>query len=232
MATLSKIIVVTVRPRLRIVFTYLLTGSTAYLPLIAWQPLMPVLAFGRGLELYLYRLFTNGPQVRAAPSRHKTMSRPLRAIHFLSARVLSCLDADEHMQLLDARTLNPRENIDLSPVGLIYASAHFKALATGGCVSPAMARAGEYACYGSLSACGRRLLVLGVNGLHAVSVRTASERLKYLRDAGKWSEVLKLASVSGSREFILQLIQEYLTQDMTRDGLTATINCCVILNDE
>lgn len=232
MATLSKIIVVSVRPRLRIVFTYLLTGSTAYLPLIAWQPLGPILAFARGVDLYLYRLGTNAGAIRALPLRRKTFPKPLRAVHFLSARVLSCLDSDENMRILDTRTLVLRESTDLSSVGLVYASAHFKALATGGCVSPALARAGEYACYGSLSACGRRLLVLGVRGLHAISVRTASERLKYLRDAGKWPDVLKLASISGSRDFTIQLIKEYLLQNMTRDGLAAAVQCCITLNDE
>lgn len=45
------------------------------------------------------------------------------------------LDAQEKLHLLDVRTQDNLETLDMSRVGISYASSHFKGLSTGGNVS-------------------------------------------------------------------------------------------------
>lgn len=62
----------------------------------------------------------------------------LLSCHWLNTRTLALLDASEAFHLVDVRTREELETIDLAGVGLVYNSAHFKGLATGGNVSKAM----------------------------------------------------------------------------------------------
>jgi len=45
------------------------------------------------------------------------------------------LDAQEKLHLLDVRAQDNLETLDMSRVGISYASSHFKGLSTGGNVS-------------------------------------------------------------------------------------------------
>lgn len=74
---------------------------------------------------------------------------------------MALLDINENLHLIEVRTQRELELLELSSAGLVYGSAHFKALAVGGGVSEAFALAGERACYNSLSSRGTQLLVLG-----------------------------------------------------------------------
>lgn len=89
------------------------------------------------------------------------MNYDLLALHWLGYRHLACVDTTETVRLMDVRTQKEVESLDISEVGLVYGSAHFKALATGGQVSAAFAMAGERACYNSMASRGNQLLILG-----------------------------------------------------------------------
>ncbi|KAG5874977.1 hypothetical protein JTB14_026378 [Gonioctena quinquepunctata] len=123
----------------------------------------------------------------------------------------------------------------MANAGLVYSSAHFKALAVGGGVSEAFALAGERACYNSLSSRGDQLLVLGTKAVHMIKLRTWPERLMYLSDQGRWAEALNLAAEEGlnKESFTLALLNKYLENlnqnTVDKDSLTAAINCCVKL---
>lgn len=67
MATLSKVIVVCIRPRLRVVLSHPLTGAAIAPPQISWQLVVirsvngsriddPVLALGRDAIIYFYQV--------------------------------------------------------------------------------------------------------------------------------------------------------------------------------
>ncbi len=48
------------------------------------------------------------------------------------------VDTTEKLRLIDVRSEEELEVIDLSDIGLVYSSSHFKSLATGGNVSKAL----------------------------------------------------------------------------------------------
>ena len=70
LATISKIIVVTVRPRLKVLITTALVGDSSTLPLVCWQFVViqnqfsnksndPVLTFARGDTIHFYQVQGN-----------------------------------------------------------------------------------------------------------------------------------------------------------------------------
>lgn len=151
------------------------------------------------------------------------------------------------------RTQRELELLELSSAGLVYGSAHFKALAVGGGVSEAFALAGERACYNTLSSRGTQLLVLGTKAVHMVKLRTWPERILFLSDqsefrtflslqllshliSDRWSEALNLAAEEGlnKESFTMELLGKYLenlNQNIVdKDSLTAAVSCCVKLN--
>lgn len=238
-------IVITVRPRLKVLFSQALPRQPTLLPLLAWQlvsvgkSFQPVLAWGRGTELNYTRVITHGTnstKIRLSTLRTVTLSHPVTALHWLGTRHLALLDPAENLRLVEVRNQRELEVLDLSSAGLVYGSAHFKALAVGGGVSRAFALAGERACYNSLSSRGDQLLVLGTKAVHLVKLRTWPERLLYLSEQGRWTEALNIAAEEGMHRdgFTTNLFEMYLANlnqnVVDKESLTAAINCCVKLN--
>ncbi|KAF5279066.1 hypothetical protein FQA39_LY05744 [Lamprigera yunnana] len=243
MATLSKVIVITIRPRLKILFTQQLPRAATTLPVLAWQivsvgkVLQPVLAWGRSTELNYTRVIAglNGSKLRLSSLRSVRLSYTLCSLHWIGSRHLVTLDTSENLRLIEVRTQRELEAIEISSAGLVYSSAHFKALALGGGVSEAFALAGERACYSSLSSRGDQLLVLGTKGVHLIKLRSWSERLTYLSDQGRWPEALNLAAEEGLHrdKATMVLLEKFfinlIHNGVDRDSLTAAVNCCVKL---
>ena len=86
LATISKVIVLTIRPSMKVLFTHALQGRKDTLPLLAWQFVIiqvskhnkvvdPVLAFGRGSTLHFY-------QVTVAFSRKKKSILQIKTFSF------------------------------------------------------------------------------------------------------------------------------------------------------
>ncbi|KAK4877325.1 hypothetical protein RN001_009831 [Aquatica leii] len=244
MATLSKVIVISIRPRLKILFTQQLSRAATTLPVLAWQivsvgkMLQPVLAWGRNTELNYTRVIAglNGSKLRLSSLRSVRLSYVLCSLHWIGPRHLVTLDTSENLRLIEVRTQRELEMIEITSAGLVYSSPHFKALALGGGVSEAFALAGERACYSSLSSRGDQLLVLGTKGVHLIKLRTWSERLTYLSDQGRWSEALNLAAEEGLHrdKATVMLLEKFFVNlihnGVDRDSLTAAVNCCVKLN--
>ncbi|CAG9761725.1 unnamed protein product [Ceutorhynchus assimilis] len=247
MATLSKIIVISVRPRLKVHFSQQLPKISKSLPLVSWQlvsigkTFQPVLAWARGNFLHYARLITNfssssNNRIRLMPIRNVQLPYTVTALHWLGTRHLALLDTNENLRLIEVRTQRELELLELSSAGLVYSSAHFKALAVGGGVSEAFALAGERACYNSLSSRGTQLLVLGTKAVHMVKLRSWPERILYLSDQGRWCEALNLALEEGlnKERFTVELLGKYLDNlnqnRVDKDSLTAAVSCCVKLN--
>ncbi|KAJ8915765.1 hypothetical protein NQ315_004577 [Exocentrus adspersus] len=244
MATLSKVIMISVRPRLKVHFSQQMPRISTSLPLISWQlvsvgkSFQPVLAWGRGNELNFTRVLTHSlsnNRIRLLPLRSVVLPYAMISLHWLGTRHLALLDTCENMRLVEVRTQRELEVLEIASAGLVYGSAHFKALAVGGGVSEAFALAGERACYNSLSSRGDQLLILGTKAVHLIKLRTWPERLLYLSEQGKWAEALNLAAEEGlnKEKFTIILLDKYLENlnrnTVDKESLTAAINCCVKL---
>ena len=105
---------------------------------------------------------------------------------------MAFIDTSEIFHLYDVRNQEKLESIDLSDVQLVYGSAFFKGLATGGNVSAAMTAAGEKATYESFMTFTNQLVLLGRNTFHVLMIRTWNERIEYLIKANNYLDCLAL----------------------------------------
>lgn len=205
MATLSKIIVVSIRPRMKVLFTYPLKAHPATLPLISWQFVIiqvgeqskvvdPVIAFARESTIHFYQVTLDmSSKIRLIPLQKMCVPYLVLSLHWLNPRTLVTVDTLEQVHLLDVRSQVELEVVDVSNAGLVYGSSHFKGLSTGGNVSKALALAGERACYNSLLSFGNQMIVLGTKGLHVLGIRTWKERLDHLMRQKHYLDALALA---------------------------------------
>ncbi|XP_063702348.1 vacuolar protein sorting-associated protein 8 homolog [Culicoides brevitarsis] len=256
LATLSKFFVVMIRPRLRIIKFHPLPGPPESLPLLAWQLVLiqladstktvdPVLATARGNNLFFHQLAFNGGKISLLFLRHIKLQYNLLALHWIGPKSIVLMDELEKLHLTDVRTNKEQDLIDLSNLGLVYSSAQFKGLATGGNVSPAFALAGSYACYNSVVSFGSQLYILGGRNLHVVNARAWSERLAYLTSSQRWDEAIEIA-IEGYRnasdkyrrlhvakERILELIGDYIkaTHRSPELYLDAVMSCLIEINE-
>lgn len=205
MATLSKIIVVSIRPRMKVLFTFPLKAHPATLPLVSWQFVIiqvgdqsrvvdPVLAFARESTVHFYQVTLDmSSKIRLVPLQKLNVSYLLLSLHWLNPRTLATVDTMEQVHLIDVRSQVELEFVDISNAGLVYGSSHFKGLSTGGNVSKALALAGERACYNSLLSFGNQMIILGTRGLHVLGIRTWKERLDHLIRQKHYLDALALA---------------------------------------
>jgi len=77
-----------------------------------------------------------------------TVGYSLLSMHWLNARTLALVDVKEKLRILDVRSQEELESVDLSTTRLVYASSHYKGLATGGNVSKAFVR--PYMTFGAI----------------------------------------------------------------------------------
>lgn len=89
--------------------------------------------------LFIFQL-THGSQeeLQFIPLQKMSLSFIVQGMAWLNTRTLAVLDTREHLHVIDVKTQEEQEMVDLAHLGLVYASPHFKAIATGGNVSKAM----------------------------------------------------------------------------------------------
>lgn len=255
LSTLSKFFILMIRPKLKVVKYHMLNGPPDSLPLLSWQVVLiqsadssrsldPVLATGRGMSLYFHQLTYASGRINVIFLRHITLTYNLLALHWLGPKNIACIERDtEAIHLIDVRTSRELETIDASGFGIVYSSAQFKGIATGGNVSPALALAGTYACYNTVvvNDSNGTLYVLGKRSLHGINARNWSDRLSYLTQKQNWTEAFELA-IDGykstidkprkngvTKDRILQLFDEYLnaTTKCPEMCLENVINCLI-----
>lgn len=125
--------------------------------------------------------------------RHIQLSYSLLALHWMGPKTLVLIEVSERLHINDVRTNKEWESLDCANFGLVYNSAQFKGLATGGNVSPALALAGTLACYNSIAIDNQQLFILGGRNLYQIGIRSWSDRLTYLVEKGNWSAACYLA---------------------------------------
>ncbi|XP_067145381.1 vacuolar protein sorting-associated protein 8 homolog isoform X3 [Centruroides vittatus] len=205
LGTVTKLIVVTVRPSLQVWFTHPLRANPDTLPIISWQFVVvqiwpatrifdPVLAFGRQNNIYFYQVhFVSAEKINFIPLQQIELNYTIQNFTWLNSRTLVTMDTLEHLHVIDVRSTEELEVTDLAEVQLVYGSSHYKGLFTGGNVSKAMTVAGERACYHSLAAFGSQILLLGLKSVHVLTLRTWNERIDVLLKQKLYSEALALA---------------------------------------
>ncbi|KAL4217419.1 Vacuolar protein sorting-associated protein 8 [Mactra antiquata] len=205
MASLSKVLLVTLTPQLKVVFTHPLKGSPSTLPLLAWQFVIiqlsesdrvidPVLAFARESTIFFHQVVCTSPQdVRCTGLQKIVVPYKLLNITWMNTRTMVALDTKEKLHVIDVRSEDELEVIDMAEVQLIYNTSFFKSLATGGNVSQALACAGDHACYQTVVSHGGQLFLLGTKTVHVYSLRTWRERIEVLVNESRYQDALALA---------------------------------------
>ncbi|XP_075463221.1 vacuolar protein sorting-associated protein 8 homolog isoform X3 [Ascaphus truei] len=201
MASLTKILVIGLKPSLKVwmTFPYGRTDPSS-VPLLAWHfvilqgSLNPMLAFCRG-DVVHFLLVKRDESGAIHINKQKQLHLHYDLINFtwINARTVALLDSAEKLHVIDRQTQEELETLEIAEVQLVYNSSHFKSLATGGNVSQALALVGEKACYQSISSYGGQIFYLGTKSVHAMMLRNWRERVDHLLKQDSYNEALALA---------------------------------------
>ncbi|CAC5412316.1 VPS8 [Mytilus coruscus] len=131
-------------------------GSPGTLPLLAWQFVViqvsekdrvidPVLAFARESTIYFYQVICqNAQEIKCTGLQKIQLQYNLLNITWMNPRTLVAMDTKEKIHVLDVRSEEELEVIDVSEVMLVYNTSHFKSLATGGNRIDVLAKQNKY----------------------------------------------------------------------------------------
>ncbi|KAM3606154.1 uncharacterized protein V6R79_011623 [Siganus canaliculatus] len=201
MASLTKILVIGLKPSLKVWMTFPYSKSDpSSVPQLAWQfvpvqkTVNPVLAFCKGdtVHFLLVKKEESGT-IHVIKQRQLQLSCDIISLSWINSRTLVLVDSHEKLQVVDRPSQEVLETLDLEQVQLVYNSRHFKSLATGGNVSQALALVGEKACYQSVSSHAGQIVYLGTKSAHIMTLRNWRERLDCLLKQEHFVEALALA---------------------------------------
>uniref|UniRef100_A0A3Q3W7P0 RING-type domain-containing protein n=1 Tax=Mola mola TaxID=94237 RepID=A0A3Q3W7P0_MOLML len=201
MASLTKILVIGLKPSLKVWMTFPYSKSDpSSVPQLAWQfvpvqkTVNPVLAFCKGdtIHFLLVKKEETGT-IHVIKQRQLHLSCDIISLNWINSRTLVLVDSHEKLQVVDRPSQEILETLDLEQVQLVYNSRHFKSLATGGNVSQALALVGEKACYQSVSSYSGQIIYLGTKSAHIMTLRNWRERIDYLLKHEHFAEALSLA---------------------------------------
>uniref|UniRef100_A0A8K9UJA3 VPS8 subunit of CORVET complex n=1 Tax=Oncorhynchus mykiss TaxID=8022 RepID=A0A8K9UJA3_ONCMY len=203
MASLTKILVIGLKPSLKVwmTFPYGKTDPTS-VPQLAWQfvPVQkvvnPVLAFCRGdtVHFLLVKKDETGT-IHVIKQRQLQLNCDIISLNvsWINSRTLVVMDSGEKLRVVDRPSQEELESLDVAEVQLVYNSSHFKSLATGGNVSQALALVGEKACYQSVCSYTGQMVLLGTKSAHILTLRNWRERVDCLLKQERFVEALSLA---------------------------------------
>nr|XP_020643075.1 vacuolar protein sorting-associated protein 8 homolog isoform X3 [Pogona vitticeps] len=201
MASLTKILVIGLKPSLKVWMTFPYGRmDPSSVPLLAWYfvalqtAVNPVLAFCRG-DVVHFLLVKRDDSGAIHVTKQKQLHLHYDLINFtwINSRTIVLLDSVEKLHVIDRQTQEELETVEISEVQLVYNSSHFKSLATGGNVSQALALVGEKACYQSISNCGGQIFYLGTKSVHVMTLRSWRERIDHFLKQECFNEALALA---------------------------------------
>ncbi|NWI91839.1 VPS8 protein, partial [Pitta sordida] len=201
MASLTKILVIGLKPSLKVWMTFPYGRmDPSSVPLLAWHfvavqsSVNPMLAFCRGdvVHFLLVKRDESGA-IHVTKQRQLHLHYDLINFTWINSRTAVLLDSVEKLHVIDRQTQEELETIEIPEVQLVYNSSHFKSLATGGNVSEALALVGEKACYQSISSCGGQIFYLGTKSVHVMTLRSWRERVDHLLKQERLTDALALA---------------------------------------
>ncbi|OXB65294.1 hypothetical protein ASZ78_001601 [Callipepla squamata] len=201
MASLTKILVIGLKPSLKVWMTFPYGRmDPSSVPLLAWHfvavqnSVNPMLAFCRG-DVVHFLLVKRDDTGAIHVTKQKQLHLHYDLINFtwINSRTAVLLDSVEKLHVIDRQTQEELETVEIPEVQLVYNSSHFKSLATGGNVSEALALVGEKACYQSISSCGGQIFYLGTKSVHVMTLRSWRERIDHLLKQERLTDALALA---------------------------------------
>ncbi|XP_070833577.1 vacuolar protein sorting-associated protein 8 homolog [Chaetodon trifascialis] len=201
MASLTKILVIGLKPSLKVWMTFpYIKSDPSSVPQLSWQfvPVQkmvnPILAFCKGdtVHFLLVKKEETGT-IHVIKQRQLYLNCDIISLSWINSRTLVLVDSHEKLQVVDRPSQEILETLDLEQVQLVYNSRHFKSLATGGNVSQALALVGEKACYQSVSSYAGQIVYLGTKSAHIMALRNWRERIDCLLKQGHFVEALSLA---------------------------------------
>ncbi|XP_036883523.1 vacuolar protein sorting-associated protein 8 homolog isoform X1 [Sturnira hondurensis] len=201
MASLTKILVIGLKPSLKVWMTFPYGRmDPSSVPLLAWHFVAvhncvnPMLAFCRGdvVHFLLVKRDESGA-IHVTKQKHLHLYYDLINFTWINSRTVVLLDSAEKLHVIDRQTQEELETVEISEVQLVYNSSHFKSLATGGNVSQALALVGEKACYQSISSYGGQIFYLGTRSVYVMMLRSWRERVDHLLKQDCLTEALALA---------------------------------------
>uniref|UniRef100_A0A8C3AH36 VPS8 subunit of CORVET complex n=1 Tax=Cyclopterus lumpus TaxID=8103 RepID=A0A8C3AH36_CYCLU len=202
MASLTKILVIGLKPSLKVWMTFPYSKSDpSSVPQLAWQfvpvqkTVNPMLAFCKGdtVHFLLVKKEETGT-IHVIKQKQLHLSCDIISLSWINSRTLVLVDSHEKLQVVDRPSQEVLETLDLEQVQLVYNSRHFKSLATGGNVSQALALVGEKACYQSVSSYAGQIVYLGTKvTLTPVRLRLCLQRIDCLLKQEHFVEALSLA---------------------------------------
>uniref|UniRef100_A0A8C2AZ37 VPS8 subunit of CORVET complex n=1 Tax=Cyprinus carpio TaxID=7962 RepID=A0A8C2AZ37_CYPCA len=201
MASLTKILLIGLKPSLKVWMTFPY-GKTdpASVPLLAWQfvaaqkTINPVLAFCRGntIHFLLVKKDESGT-IHVIKQRQLQLNCDFISLSWINPRTLVLMDSTEKLRVVDRPSQEELETVDMAELQLVYNSSHFKSLATGGNVSQALALVGEKTCYQSVCSYAGQIMYLGTKSVHIMTLRNWRERVDHLLKQEKFMEALSLS---------------------------------------
>uniref|UniRef100_A0A673FXB4 Vacuolar protein sorting-associated protein 8 homolog n=1 Tax=Sinocyclocheilus rhinocerous TaxID=307959 RepID=A0A673FXB4_9TELE len=198
MASLTKILLIGLKPSLKVWMTFPY-GKTdpASVPLLAWQfvavqkTINPVLAFCRGdtIHFLLVKKDESGI-IHVIKQRQLLLNCDLISLSWINPRTLVLMDSTEKLRVVDRPSQEELETVDMAELQLVYNSSHFKSLATGGNVSQALVKTRNLTCQSFHHLVWCMLYLISV---HIMTLRNWRERVDYLLKQEKFMEALSLA---------------------------------------
>uniref|UniRef100_A0A6Q2WUX4 RING-type domain-containing protein n=1 Tax=Esox lucius TaxID=8010 RepID=A0A6Q2WUX4_ESOLU len=246
MASLTKILVIGLKPSLKVWMTFPYgKADPSSIPQLAWQfvpvqkAVNPVLAFCRGVTVhFLLVKKDDSGTIHVIKQRQLQLDCDIISLSWIDSRTLVAVDSGEKLRVVDRPSQEELETIDMAEVQLVYNSSHFKSLATGGNVSQALALVGEKACYQSVCSYAGQIVILGTKSAHVMTLRSWRERVDFLLKQERFVEALSLAwsfhegtakAVLGEWSFFLPGCNERLMEQHFLDVVPVVVDYCLLL---
>ncbi|XP_030298154.1 vacuolar protein sorting-associated protein 8 homolog isoform X4 [Sparus aurata] len=178
MASLTKILVIGLKPSLKVWMTFPYSKSDpSSVPQLAWQfvpvqkTVNPVLAFSKGdtVHFLLVKKEETGT-IHVIKQRQLHLSCDIISLSWINSRTLLLVDSHEKLQVVDRPSQEILETLDLE-----------------------QALVGEKACYQSVSSYGGQIVYLGTKSAHIMALRNWRERIDCLLKQEHFVEALSLA---------------------------------------
>uniref|UniRef100_A0A2S2Q1E5 Vacuolar protein sorting-associated protein 8 n=1 Tax=Sipha flava TaxID=143950 RepID=A0A2S2Q1E5_9HEMI len=199
MATLSKLIIVTIRPNTELLLSQNIISSRPCLPLLSWQFVIiqfnkttnsshkimdPVLAFTRDDTVYFYQVNMNDQDCLCCCTLQKiTLPYTILACSWMNARTLLTMDSSEKVYLVDVRVGDEMECSDVLNISLVYTSSYYDGIDSQHL---------DICCYSAVHGYNSQLILLGKKNIHIISIRSWIERLDSLTDKKLFGDALQL----------------------------------------
>ncbi|XP_034145557.1 vacuolar protein sorting-associated protein 8 homolog isoform X3 [Esox lucius] len=178
MASLTKILVIGLKPSLKVWMTFPYgKADPSSIPQLAWQfvpvqkAVNPVLAFCRGVTVhFLLVKKDDSGTIHVIKQRQLQLDCDIISLSWIDSRTLVAVDSGEKLRVVDRPSQEELETIDM-----------------------AEALVGEKACYQSVCSYAGQIVILGTKSAHVMTLRSWRERVDFLLKQERFVEALSLA---------------------------------------